>query len=475
MRQQHLTWVILAVAPVLASANDVASIKDERTEPMGILPVPSDTPIKQKSDTSAVDIDETALKDNPLLTHHILESALKNKQWELVGELLTIYAHQEHDALLYHIARAGYHRHQREYQTSFAHYEQILKLQPALHIFRVDYLSALMENKRLADAQTQLDLLKQSPLTNTHAQLFERLQQRLSDEQDWQHHASANFEKTDNVNGASAERYLQVGDKRFEKSPESLPQKATGLSYDIGTQKSTNITGNHYWTRSGNISGVAYWDNADFNELTTTLKTGYQYQNHQSGIKIEPFVDFMWFDDKAYRRQIGISGSLWHRLSPKWQMSAGASRSYHDYVRQATASGHNGRQDNAHATLFWAVKPQTLLYVGADVGQKDAKNATESYDKYGVRVGVQMTHGTLPSFRTNIRFGKRTHDAPHGFFGINRQDDEWQLSSVLWHQKWQYKGYMPMLNYHYTKIDSNIDALYSRENQSWFVSVQKSF
>lgn len=477
IKQKISPTLLTALISTLSTSVLAHDLIDERPKPLTIIPTetaPSHEPNSPVNPTE-VNIDEQTLTQNPALTQTIILSALKHKQWELVGELLPIYHAGHGDTLIYHIAGAGFARFNKNYKQSFAHYEQILIIDPTLANFRLDYVTALIEDKRHKDAQIQLDALMQSPLADTHGALLKQLNEYLDNKNNWQHHASANFIKTDNVNGASSERYLQVGGRQFEKNKDSLPKKATGLSYDIDTQKSTNITGNHYWTMTAGVSGVAYWDNSDFNEMTTTLKTGYRHQTHEHTINIEPFIDYTLFDDKAYRRQVGLSGNLWHSLSPRHQMSFGASISHQDHFDQATANTYDGTINEAHATWYFLARPHWLIYAGVDTHIKHASHDMESYHKQGIKTGMQFTHPTLPSTRLNVHFGKRTHEAPHPFFNQIRTDNQTNISSAIWYPKWQYKGYTPMLNYQYTKIDSNIDALYSRENQSWFISVQKMF
>lgn len=477
IKQKISPTLLTALISTLSTSVLAHDLIDERPKPLTIIPTettPSHEPVSPTSQTE-IQIDEQALTQNPALAQAIMLSALKNKQWELVGELLPIYHTGHGETLIYHMAGAGFARFNKNYKQSFAHYEKILTIDPTLANFRLDYLTALIENKRHKDAQAQLNILMQSPLADTHGALLKQLSDYLNNKDDWQHHISANFTKTDNVNGASSERYLHVGDKIFEKNKDSLPQKATGISYELNSQKNLNLTGNHYWTMTAGVSGVMYWDNSDFNEITATAKTGYRHQTHQRTISIEPFIDYTLFDDKAYRTQVGVSGHVWHSLSPRHQVSLGAAISHQDHFDQATANTYDGIVNEAHATWYFLARPHLLVYAGVDAHAKHANHDIESYRKQGIRTGVQFTHATLPSARLNVHFGKRTHKAPHQFFNKIRTDNQTNISSAIWYPKWQYKGYTPMLNYQYTKIDSNIDALYSRENQSWFISVQKTF
>ena len=104
------------------------------------------------------------------------------------------------------------------------------------------------------------------------------------------------------------------------------------------------------------------------------------------------------------------------------------------------------------------------------------KEAEQASVRKGIRFGAAKAFENGFGIRTNLRYARRTFDAPGTLvYRFNRKDHEYQVNASLWHNKIAWKGLTPHLNFRHLKIDSNMSGFYSRKNKQVFVSVEKQF
>ena len=175
-----------------------------------------------------------ALRGNAALATALINRALMAQQWDLLAELLALYAQAEgYDAVLYDYARGAWLRSQQRYPEAIALYRGILAQQPDLAYPRFDLGVMLFENRQYREADAELARAKPD-LAEPMQQLVERYQAEIARQQRWQPQINLQYEQTDNVNNASAERDIVLNGVRFVKNEESLPQSAHGLRYGVG-------------------------------------------------------------------------------------------------------------------------------------------------------------------------------------------------------------------------------------------------
>ena len=162
-------------------------------------------------------------------------------------------------------------------------------------------------------------------------------------------------------------------------------------------------------------------------------------------------------------------------LSTYWVISTSISHTQKRYVEPSIARRHNGYINSVTLSLSYQVKPNWLLFGGVEGSIDRSKDKAESSLHRGVNIGTVWELKDFVS-RVNLRYIKRDFRAENFYFPEKkRQDKEYSLNATLWHNKLQWNGFIPKLNYRYRKIDSNIPEFYSRKSSEWFVSVEKQF
>ena len=295
--QKPAWWLALAVFPVYA-ADAPLPLPDsvipepvffEQTEP----PRPSENLLKppalqQQKPATALSAEE--VRGNAALATALINRALVAQQWDLLAELLALYPQAEgYDAVLYDYARGAWLRSQQRYPEAIALYRGILAQQPDLAYPRFDLGVMLFENRQYREADAELARAKPD-LAEPMQQLVERYQAEIARQQRWQPQINLQYEQTDNVNNASAERDIVLNGVRFVKNEESLPQSAHGLRYGVGLGREMNVGGNHFIGADAGFDGVHYWDNQAYNEQSLRLGGAYRWRDFHQNAGVAPFV-----------------------------------------------------------------------------------------------------------------------------------------------------------------------------------------
>ncbi|WP_157019739.1 surface lipoprotein assembly modifier [Muribacter muris] len=290
----------------------------------------------------------------------------------------------------------------------------------------------------------------------------------------WQFHFGVNYLQENNVNNASADRYIYLGNVPFEKTPDSLPQKAHGLNYVFNAEKSLNLFGSHYAKIENNFHGKTFWDNHAYDDQANRLAVGYQYQRAKTGVALLPFYEMRWYGNHRYNRGYGVRGELNHWFSPKWQLSLATERGElkHRAAENRAADGHNLLLS---ATLLHLLNANSYLYLGSDYLADRPREDAFGSDRKTVRLGWGQAWWGGISSRVQLSYGKRDFLASHKLFRQVRHDKEWAATLTLWKRDFHYWGITPKLTFSYNKVKSNLAQLYSTEKKRLFLSLEKAF
>ena len=477
----HAVWLLAVAWPLYAADAPLPERELAAPEPVFFEqaepPRPSENllqPPAVEQTKAAAALSEADLRGNAALTTELINRALLAQQWDLLAELLAVYREAEgHDAVLYDYARGAWLRSQQRYPEAIALYRGIVARQPDLAYPRFDLGVMLFENKQYRAAAAELARAEPDLAAPMQA-LVQRYQAAMAQQQGWQPSANLQYEQTDNVNNASAEREVVLNGVRFVKNEESLPQSAHGFRYGVGVAREMNVGGNHFIGADAGVDGVHYWDNQEYSEQSLNLRGAYRWRDFHQSAGVVPFVTQNWLGGARYSRQFGSSLEYSRRLNARWQASGAYTHMQRRYAEEALAKRHDGALNQLSATLMWQPAAKWLLFGGADYSRDNARDNAESSERKGGRIGAVYA---APSWgaRTNLRYVLRDFEADNDFYGYPRRDKEYHAGAALWHNKLAWQGLVPKLNFRYLKIDSNMPSFYSRSSAQWFVSVEKAF
>ena|GEM_PF-144641 len=405
-----------------------------------------------------------------------INRAVVARDWDTLQTLLSSYrALPDFNPILHDYALGGLRRSQLRHDEAVALYRGILAQQPDLAYPRFDLGVMMFENKQYREAKAELKRAKPD-LQPPMQQLADRYLASIESAQSWQPDVSLQYEQTDNVNNASSEHVIEWNGRRWNKTADSLPQKAHGIRYGAGISREINVGGHHFVYGSLSGDGVHYWDNQDFNEQSLRLAAGYKNRSAVQSFGVVPFAEQNWLGGKRYNRETGINTDFSRRLNEKWRLSLNAGYIKKYYRSSGSAARYNSHMPLAGATLAYSAPKNWLLYGGADWSHDITKETEQASVRKGIRFGAVKAFENGFGIRTNLRYARRTFDAPGSLvYRLTRKDHEYQVNASIWHNKISWKGLVPHLNFRYLKIDSNMSGFYSRKSMQTFVSVEKQF
>ena len=405
-----------------------------------------------------------------------INRAVIRQDWDALTDLLAQYrTRPDRDQILYDYALGALRRSQLRHDEAVALYRGIVLRQPDLAYPRFDLGVMLFENKQYREAAAELERAKPD-LQPDMQQLADHYLKAVKDAQSWQPEASLQYEATDNVNSASATEIIEWGGRQWHKTADSLPQSAHGFRYGLGLSREINLGGHHF--AYGNLSGdgVHYWDNREFNEQSVNLAAGYKNRSITRSFGIVPFAEQNWLGGSRYNRSFGAHTDFSRRLNARWRVMLNAGYVRKHYQDHRMAARYDAEMPLAGATLLYTAPKNWLFYGGADWSHDITNEAEQASVRKGVRLGMVKFFSDGLGLRANLRYTRRTFDAPGELvYRFIRKDREYQANASIWHDKIAWKGLVPHLNMRYLRTDSNMSGFYSRRNMQWFVSVEKQF
>lgn len=413
----------------------------------------------------------------PVETDNSIESrinaAIISKDWEQLEKLLQQYRTTPNiDQTLYDYGLGALYRHQGKQKQAIALYRQILARQPDLYYPRFDLAMMLFEDKQYQAAKTELELAKPH-LAQPLQRLVDQILANMQKAQRWQPSLNLSYESTDNVNQASDLKEIQLGNATFVRSGDSLPQSAHGIDYTLGASRELSLSGNHYLYSNFEVDGVDYWDNHDYSEITARANLGYRYKDIHQSWGIIPLFEQNWLGGDRYNQNYGATLEYNRQLNQQWQLSGSVGHIQKRYQDSSIADRYDGHSNSIAGLVLYQPKPNWLVFGGVDYIRDDLTDEAESSNRKGMRLGSVYSSQQLV-WRGSMRYAKRDFWADNFWYDKKRHDDEYQFNASVSHKKLQWHGIKPKLNYSYQKIASNLD-LYDRENNTWFVSFDKSF
>ncbi len=482
-------WLLLAIffhIPAEGLAQTVIRPPDD-----GVLQVP-DVPIdvpkignpaealKQGQPATRADepvqLEDEDLKANSELASFILGKSVQAADWATVRRVLAYYTGiPGHDPLLALYARGALDRHDGRHGRAITAYRQMLRADGSLNYVQLDLAAMLFEDKQLTEARTLFELLRRdSDLVPTAQQAIDQYLAAIRKQNKWNGTVRLGYKYNDNVNNASADRYIYLFGLRFDKDPASLPRSANAISYLANLNRDFNLSGNHYLSVDGTIEGDRYWDDHAWSETNATLRLGYQYRNLKSWFSVMPSFGETWLGGDPFRRTVGASIEYGRWVTPKWQVIG--NYSYFNKRYSGLYTIYDGDLHALSATAVYFASPQTILYGGVTVQRDMLETKYEASARDGASLGfIKQWNGGF-NVRGNVRYSfRKFRDYSLWDTAKLRRDHEYQFDLSAMHSKLRFADVYPRLSYQHLRVDSSISSLYSRTGNQFTLSLETSF
>ncbi|WP_439327780.1 surface lipoprotein assembly modifier [Lonepinella sp. BR2357] len=430
------------------------------------------SPVETEEKIQAVS--EADLLANPELARRLLNQVISNNQLELVPELLIIYRKTpEPDQILIDYAYAVILQSERKFSLSISLLRNIIAKNPNYLPVRFRLAQVLFEDRQDEAAADQFRKIQGENPPDYITKMIEQYLSAIQQRGGWRVNFGANYLRESNVNSASSSPVIRVGNVVFSKDPDSLPQKAHGVSYHLNLEKTWNIAGSHYVLLENDFYDKNYWDNHPYDDINNRSALGYQYQNAQSRFSLTPFYERRWVGGHRYNKGYGLRLEFDHWINAKWQISLASEweklRYRPDNIRL------NGNTWLESATLVYLLNAKTYFYVGVDYLRENTLDRSLSSNRYTGRLGWGQEWWAGISSRLQVSYGKRDFLDKNGIFQQQRQDKELNINATLWHRNLHFWGITPKISYHHQRINSNLTDLYQSRKNRFYLLFEKTF
>lgn len=466
-------------APTVPLENDAPAMPPIHLTPHA--PQTDDKPSAEvEADINVPSLNEQDLLANPTLLESLITQAIQNKNAAFLADLLTVYQRlpeTQMDATLLDYAQSALLHMQGKTAQAIALQEKLLHQNPDAAYIRMNTAMMQLEDKRYGDAMENLQILANQSDKPELQHIATQHLQHLKPLTEWQFGGHLQYDQNNNVNNASSERGVTINGVYWQKNADSLPKTAHGLRYGLSASRLWLLSGNHALLTSASVNGRHYWDRSEYSRHSIQTSVGHLYQNKNWLFRTTPTVSHTWLGGERYAHDVGISHSITYRINPNWrvQLSPSIRRThYHaesnrDFNSINTAIAPTVYYDNQHFHTYFG------LYYARN---RAAKESLSSH-AWQMRGGVSHTWPSLVGISLDGAYGQERYDrapelriTPYPF---RRHDRTWQVNVSVWRPSWQYRGFMPKLNFSQQNIISNMPAFYSRQHRQLFLNVEKVF
>lgn len=416
----------------------------------------------------------------PVEADNLLEKRLYDdymqQNWQDLAKVLPVYRRQvNHDEVLADFTEAAMLRATFYSHSALKLYERILAVYPDYHFVRLAYAQALFEDYQYREADKQFSVIPIKGLhpntvkllKNYQAQIKQRLKPQLS--------IGFNYEKNNNVNNASNIKTIQVNGLTWQKTENSLPQSATGLRYRFGLSTIFPLGGNNRFRMAISSNGIYYPKASDYNENTLRLSMGYEYTQQRHTWLISPYYEYNLYGGKPYSQGKGIKWQYHYRPNRNWEYQVEQNMMWLRYVKLSD-------YDMWHYGLSFAIQymqPNYVLYSAMGYGHDHTQAPEYRHHRKWIILGGQYVWHNQFGIQLTLSHSQRDDEIAHSYVSrtqdIKRKDKSNTIQIGIFRPKWQWNGIVPMLNWQYSRTESNIPELYQKQTQQWFIGVEKGF
>ena len=423
------------------------------------------------SDTSSLTIDgQTYAVDHTVdEIGQALYISVTRKRWPDVRRFLAAYQKLDrHDPMLVEYALGALAREKGDLAAAERHYRALLAIKEDFVPGKLELARALFDNHKDREAEGTFraarDLLADDGsqalgVLGTVDAYLGALKRRRS----WQGGLAIGPGYSSNLNQSSASyTCLLATDDGTCLVDRQVPPAiaAAGVNFEATLAKDVPL-GGHSGLRARTILfGDIYPEHHDYSQATAIVRLGYQYQSARNAISLSPSFEMGSLGSSELYRAPGFNAEWTHTLSPRTLFRLEGN--YRDFrYRDAAFAPQNGPLTDIAVTGWYSLTPTLTAFGGPDVVVKDTSNLVEAYRQWGARLGINKAFGNVASLFLMGSYRYRRHRAYSELFEAQRKDRQFNIIGIARLPVLKFGPLIPELVVQHTRVESNIDWLYS--------------
>ena len=312
--------------------------------------------------------------------------------------------------------------------------ERVLAANPDNTLARAEIARAFLALRETAAARREFQVVARAELPpevqdtiSRYLQILDRVEKAPAKR--WSVTLESLVGYDSNVNfGSSLDRWVLDDGQALTPLPASRPQKSAFFEVNGQFQYTAPINGDTDWTIGSQLSqrNNPSQHNSDLGAVEVSGGLARRLGPNRYSMSVQ--LQQLYLDDQSFRTARGILGQWQRDVDRRTQIGAYAQFFLLGFPDQAVR--------DARRTVFGVTAVRgleddgkTVLVGNAYAGREASRNAVGelSFDLAGLRLGASRNITGTWRGAAGVSFEQRSHDGPDGFFGITRQDRQFEL------------------------------------------------
>jgi len=436
-------------------------------------------------DTSSLTIDGQtyAVGDNVDEIGRALYVSVARKQWRDVHRFLAAYRKLDgHDPMLVEYALGALARENGDLATAERHYRALLAIKADFVPGRLELARALFDNHKDREAEgvfrAARDLLADDgPQAHGVIGTIDAYLGALKRRRSWQGSLAIGPGYSSNLNQSSASyTCLLATDDGTCLVDRQVPPAiaAAGVNFEATVARDIPLGGHSSLRARAVLFGDVYPDHHDYSQGTAIVRLGYQYQTARNAVSVSPSFEMGSLGSSELYRAPGINVEWTHTVSPRVLFRLEGN--YRDFrYRDAAFAPQNGPITDSAVTGWYFLTPTLSVFGGPDAIVKDTPSLVDAYRQWGGRLGANKVLGNVASFFLMGSYRYRRHRAYSELFEARRKDQQFNVIGIARLPVLKLGPFIPEIVIQHTRVESNIDWLYSYKRTTASVRLSYAF
>lgn len=409
--------------------------------------------------------------------------SVARKQWPDVRRFLSAYQKLDgQDPMLVEYVLGALAREKGDLAAAERHYQALLAIKADFVPGRLELARVLFDNHKDREAENAFraarDLLahdgpQAQGVIGTVDAYLGALRRRRS----WQGNLAIGPGYSSNLNQSSATyTCLLATDDGTCLVDRQVPPAiaAAGVNFEATLARDVPLGGHDGFRARAILFGDFYPGHHDYSQATAIIRLGYQYQTARNAVSVSPSFEMGSLGSSELYRAPGFNVEWTHTLSPRALFRLeGNYRDFH--YRDAAFTPQNGPLTDIAVTGWYSLTPTLTVFGGPDVVAKNTPSLVEAYRQWGGRLGINKAFGNAASIFLMGSYRYRRHREYSELFEAQRKDRQFNIIGIARLPVLKLGPLVPEIVVQHSRVESNIDWLYSYKRTTASVRLSYAF
>ncbi|HEM8291075.1 TPA: DUF560 domain-containing protein [Providencia stuartii] len=405
----------------------------------------------------------------------ILYDLVHKHEFEKIDAIINGYiSHQKHDKELVKYIYSEKAISKKKYSDAIKLYNEILARKPNMLLVELKLARALLYVKHYESALSLYQGVQNKygdKISGKLAGYINRQIINLKNKNPWQGTIKFGSSYDFNLNEASNSREIHCF---HGKCMNSTNQSIAGgkWHYYIKSAKRFPLVGNHSGLLSLGAVGVEPMKTVTVRKMNIFVSGGYQYEDANAKVRIQPTVEVKWHDNQYYNLSLG--GKIATEYTLNHQVSFLGDIDYKNKTYPHEYSFNDGDKWVYSIVGTYLINPRLIAFGGIHGANREKQRNSDSYSQYGVRVGfLKVTE--LCDLLVVLGYKQTNFKQFDAFLNVKRKDHNGYLNTQITFDNNKVLSFTPSVYFNSQVNKSKADIIYSFKQSEVGVNFTKKF